>query len=61
MSWVWEISNNDIIFRHEYVNAHATILVLLRAGDSVKVEYNYGGATDDKSMNYFFGYIVEES
>ena len=47
--------------RHDYVNAHATILVSLRAGDSVKVEFIYGGTTNNKNKNYFYGYIIEET
>ena len=41
--------------------AHATIMVQLRAGDSVNVEQLWGGTTTEKSMNYFYGYMIEET
>ena len=47
--------------RIEWAPAHATMMVHLRAGDSVKVEQIWGGTTTEKSMNYFYGYLIEET
>lgn len=71
IGWVQSLSQNRNVYRnHFYIllnlrnnwaTAHATILIQLRAGDSVKVERIWGGTSSDTGMNYFYGYLIEET